>query len=43
MPGLTDLGKNISKQCVDHCYIFIKLLAFPSLFALQLNQTILLS
>ena len=43
MPGLTDSGINISKQCVDHCYISIKLLAFPSLFALQLNQTILLS
>ena len=41
MPGLTDSGKNISKQCVDHCYISIKLLAFPSLFALQLNETIL--
>ena len=43
MPGLTDSGKNISTQCVDLCYISIKLLAFLSLFALQLNQTILLS
>ena len=43
MPGLTDSGKNISKQCVDHRYTYIKLLAFRSLFALQLNQTILSS
>ena len=40
MPDLTYLGNNISKQCVDHYYISIKLLAFRSLFALQLNQTI---
>ena len=21
MPGLTDAGKNVSNQCVDHCYM----------------------